>query len=200
MTLLTIMKMLHLVGLVMGFGGAVAADLLILRRAALTPIRAHTIRQAKILSHAVFAGLGLLWASGAALVWIRAAADPHFLLNEKLWAKVAIVIILTINGAAVHRFALGHVAQRVGLRLFDNLSANALAGLALIGAISSVSWFAPFLLGTAAELNFKVKMEDVLSVYAMAVVAAWLVIFTVASRFSSSAPEAEPSFDMRATG
>ena len=177
MTLLSILKILHLSGLVMGLGGAVLADFLILFQAVLRPVRQQTVESAHGLARIVFAGLGLLWISGAALVYIRVSADPHFMMNEKLWAKVIIVCILTINGIAVHRIALNHLASRIGHKLFDTQRPIETAGLTLIAAISSVSWFVPFVLGAASELNFKVKVLEVLGVYAATILATWCMVF-----------------------
>ena len=187
MSLLSILKIMHLSGLVMGLGGAVLADFLILFQAVLRPVRQQTIELAHGLARIVFAGLGLLWISGAALVYIRFSADPHFIMNEKLWAKVIIVSILTINGIAVHRIALNHLARRSGAKLFDTGRPIEMAGLTLVAALSSVSWFVPFVLGVATELNFKVKVLEVLGVYAATVLATWCMVFA-AARLASTRP------------
>jgi hypothetical protein len=180
MTLLTLVKLAHLVGLIMGFGAAAFADLTILREAVLKPVRQQTIDAARGLSHFVFMGLALLWASGIALVWLRASADPHFLMNQKLWAKVAIVCFLTINGLAVHKLALAELQSRIGLPLFDAARPAQMATLALIGAISSVSWAMPFALGAATELNFRVEAITLLGIWATLVIFAFGALLTIA--------------------
>ena len=177
MTLLSLIKILHLMGLIMGFGGAVLADLTILRNAILKPIRHQTVTTVRSLSHICFAGLGMLWVSGAALVYIRVSADPHMLMNEKLWAKIMIVIILSVNGIMVHRIALTRLVRREGRRLFTTDRQVEIARLTFIGAVSSVSWLLPFILGVATEFNFTVRAIEVLSFYLWLIVVAWTMMF-----------------------
>jgi hypothetical protein len=191
MSLLSLLKILHLWGLVMGFGGAVLADLLVLRQAVLRPVRRATVAAVRRLSHIVFAGLALLWASGLALVAVRAMADSHFLMNQKLWAKAAIVVVLTVNGFAIHRFALPALARRRGRRLFDATGPAAIAALCLMAAVSSVSWFMPFVLGAAAELNFRTPALLIVAVYGSLIAAAWVALCGLAfglAGYSASRP------------
>jgi hypothetical protein len=164
----------------MGFGGAIAADLTILRHAILSPIRQQTIELSKVLSHIVFGGLALLWVSGAMLVYLRVSADPHVLMNQKIWAKVVIVCILTINGIAVHRIALGHLVARRGRQLFDCKQPVHMGYLTFIAGVSSVSWIVPFALGVATEFNFKVTAIAVLGYYSCLVLLAWCAFLALA--------------------
>ena len=184
MTLLTVLKLMHLAGLVMGFGAAALADFTVLREAIFKPIRQQTIDMVRGLSHIVFVGLALLWASGIALVWLRASADPHMLMNQKIWAKVAIVCILTVNGIAVHGFAFRELQSRCGLRLFNLQQPEQMGKLSLIAAISSVSWMMPIVLGTATELNFKVEAISLLGLWAVLVIAVFCV-FQMIARLSA---------------
>ncbi len=180
MTFLTVVKMIHLVGLMMGFGGAVLTDFVALFGAILRPIDKLVIEISKVLSKIVFAGLFILWVSGAMLLYIRISNDSIVLTNEKIWAKVAIVLLLTINGFVVHRFALHRMAKRVGQKLFDAETPNETAALCFVASVSSVSWIVPFVLGTASELNYKVAVEDVLGAYANLIMIAWLAMYILA--------------------
>ena len=155
--------------------------MVIFRHGILRPVRRNTVPACRQLSHIVFAGLAILWVTGVALVYVRTAADPHFLMNQKLWAKVVIVVMLTVNGFAVHHFALPHVARRVGKRLFDGAPPLEAATLAMIAAVSSVSWFMPFVLGVASELNFRVPALELLAIYGAAIGMGWALLFILAS-------------------
>ena len=66
MDILAIVKLAHLVGLVMGLGGAMLADYTTLTRGVLRPVSPYTVHQMELLSHIVAVGLGLLWISGIA--------------------------------------------------------------------------------------------------------------------------------------
>jgi hypothetical protein len=176
MSAITLFKLVHLLGLVGGFGAAALADFLVLRKAILKPIDRQLIVWLTYLSRIAIGGLVLLWFSGIALVAARYGESAAILANEKVWAKVIIVILLTVNGMLVHYLALKRVEARLGLRLFDGLLLSECAGLSLIASISSMSWVFPFVLGTASELNHKVSVGAVLGVYALLVMLVWMVI------------------------
>jgi hypothetical protein len=73
------------------------------------------------------------------------------------------------------------VARRVGRRLFDAAPPLEAATLAMIAAVSSVSWFMPFVLGVASELNFKVPALELLAIYGAAIGMGWALLFILAS-------------------
>ncbi len=179
MHLLTFVKIAHLFGLVMGLGGAVLLDLTIFNRGIIRPISNYTVHQAEVLSRIVTAGLALLWFTGLALIWINLAEKPEYLTNQKLWAKIAIVIVLTVNGVFIHRHVLPILKEKIGCRLFDQLNRSHVALLTLMGSISFVSWTMPFVLGKASELNYVTPMHVILAAYCMAISAAWGGMFTM---------------------
>jgi|GEM_PF-5986663 len=179
MHLLTVVKMVHLIGLVMGFGGAVLLDLTIFKHGVLRPISKYTIHQAEMLSKVVSWGLTSLWCSGVALIVINLMDKPEYLTNQKLWAKIIIVVLLTLNGIFIHNRVLPYLKNQLGHRLFDNIESSDAVVLTFAGSISFVSWTTPFILGKASELNYVTPMWLILSVYLIAVLLAWIVMYTV---------------------
>lgn len=184
MTLLTIIKITHLIALVMGLGGAVLLDLTIFTRGVIRPVSQFTIHQAEVLSRFVSAGLVLLWASGAGLIWVNTMSKPEYLTNQKLWAKIAIVLILTINGIVVHKYILPFLKGSVGKPLFTGITGRYLAFLTFVGSISFVSWTVPVVLGMASELNYVTRMWVILAIYATAVFSTWCVMYLVMGSIS----------------
>jgi hypothetical protein len=181
LTLLTILKLVHLMGLIMGFGGAILADATIFLRGVIRPVSAYTLHQTTVLSHIVTAGLVILWTSGAGLIWINLLDKPEYLTNQKLWAKIAIVAVLTINGVLVHKLVLPFLKKSMGNRLFESADAKQIAGMTLLGGISLVSWTVPFVLGKASELNYVTPMFSILAIYGLCIAVAWALLFTVMS-------------------
>ena len=59
-------------------------------------------------------------------------------------AYVAIVSLLTANAIAVHAMVLPMLSARAGRRLFDIDRPGFMTALSFVGAVSVVSWFAPF--------------------------------------------------------
>lgn len=196
MSALAFMKFAHLVALVVGFGCAALADYLILRQAILRPITRQLTHWLHYISHFAFAGLAMLWVTGFGLIFIRYLDNPAVLTNQKLWAKIVIVILLSINGLIVHKHALRIVSERVGRKLFDQQPNAELMRLSMVAAVSSVSWITPMFLGVATELNNKVSVGPVLGVYAMFVLCAWgfMVLFVskIAPRFAGELPLLAP--------
>jgi hypothetical protein len=184
MHLLTFIKIFHLVGLIMGLGGAVLLDLTIFKHGVLRPISKFTIHQTELLSRFVTWGLILLWGTGFGLIAINLMDKPEYLTNQKLWAKMAIVVLLTINGVFVHNKVLPILRQKVGERIFEMANRRETLLLTLVGSVSFVSWTVPFVLGKASELNYVTPMWVIMSAYISAVISAWAIMFVIMSSVS----------------
>jgi hypothetical protein len=102
----------------------------------------------------------ILWASGAALVMFAYLAAPKTVFeNEKLWMKVAVVLILTLNG-----FALHFVSKRYkpGITFID------MKGwflMSCLGVISTTSWAWACFLGVGRAWNHKMPIATILPMY-----------------------------------
>jgi hypothetical protein len=181
LSVLTLLKITHLIGLIMGLGGAILADTTIFTRGVIRPVSAYTVHQAKFLSHVVSFGLVILWLSGGALIWVNTLAHPEYLTNQKLWAKMVIVVMLTINGVLVHKLVLPMLEKSLGNRLFDHVDTKRVLGMTFLGSVSFVSWTVPFVLGKASELNYVTPMLNILVVYIGFILVSWIGMFTVMS-------------------
>ena len=184
LSLFTLLKITHLVGLIMGLGGAILADYTIFTRGVIRPVSPFTIYQTEFLSRVVSAGLTILWITGIALIWINLIDHPQYLTNQKLWAKIAIVLLLTFNGVFVHKYILPILRRSIGYRLFADMPSRYIVVLTLLGSISIVSWTVPFVLGKASELNYVTPIWKILGVYAICVLAVWFAMFVVMSSIS----------------
>jgi hypothetical protein len=180
MQLLTIIKIVHLLGLVMGLGGALLLDATILSRGIMRPISEYLLHQMKILSRIVSAGLAILWVSGFALIWMNWLVKPEYIENPKLWAKIAIVCVLTLNGILIHAKIMPYMQKRLGQRMFESEPNKQLLLFTLVASVSAISWFTPFILGKASELNFVVPATTILLAYVSAVLVTWggMVVLT----------------------
>ena len=102
--------------------------------------------------------------------------EPAKLQNPKIWAKIAIVGVLSINGLLVHYFVLPRIRNQVGKRLLDGLSPFDCSLVLLAGTVSTISWYVPLILGAVPQLNYVVPAEVILSGYALLLVAVNTVI------------------------
>lgn len=149
----SVITFLHLSGLIFGVGGAWILDgfLLAHLNERLSKERYRTI---EFISKNVIAGLVILWISGFAFIVYYYHFSPEYLYNQKVWAKIFVVSMLTINGVLVHRVVLPYLKKTIGYTLFELLSNSEIRVMASIGAMSFISWLFPIVLGVTKTLNF----------------------------------------------
>ena len=154
MELKTPLIMLHLIGLALGVGAATLLDLVIIRFMVFGKISREHVRIVHTSAQVVAIGLTLLWASGLGFLLFYYLYAPANLTNEKIYAKMVIVLVLTINGYVIHRHILPLIKQNVGRPLFSGVSDKQRRVMLAAGAISATSWYVPLALGVLRELNF----------------------------------------------
>jgi hypothetical protein len=119
----------------------------------------HLADLQKTVSRALIA----LWVTGVAIVTLDASVKGWgYFANPKLQSKIAIVMLLTINGFALHKYVLP-LLQKAGSLLRLSFSQRLIAIFA--GAVSGVSWFYAALLGVGRPLNFKYSLVEILAAY-----------------------------------
>src|SRR5258708_22784754 len=169
----TFLTMGHLIGLTIGLGGATILVSIMLRLG----VQGRAIQQndanlVALVSKLVTWALVALWVSGIGFEIQYWYVSPDIMANPKVYAKLAIVVILTVNGMVLHSRVLPIVYRRVGQPLFDGLTSRELNTMLVCGTISMFSWYTPFFLGIAREMNFVVPATAILAVYAAMVAAA----------------------------
>ncbi len=162
----TVLIILHLVGLIFGFGAATIGDLLFAKAIFQNRMNHSQFRYLKLVTECVVFGLVILCVSGFGFLGLYYFGDQSLLDNEKLWSKVVIVLVLTINGLFMHDYVLPLFEKQLDRPLMnaDSMQKNVFL-LFAPGAISVVSWYFSMILGAAKELNFKVSMLQVLGLY-----------------------------------
>jgi hypothetical protein len=182
----TLLVCAHVFGVTIGFGAVLVIDAavaLLLQRRSISEGHLELIEFASALAAL---GLTVLWISGLGLLAFYYVKDPGALLNPKLHAKIVVVVILTLNGALVHRIVLPALGRSLGRRLFADMARARVAGCLAVGAVSSVSWFTPFFLGLFREFNFALTMPELLLLYATAVATALLLLLSLFGLFAGS--------------
>ncbi|WP_298190110.1 hypothetical protein [uncultured Pseudomonas sp.] len=124
------------------------------------------------LKNVVGLSLVVLWISGIAIIALDASsAGMQYFLNPKLQAKVAIVVLLTINGVVLHNMVLPAL-QKTGSLLKLPISMRNLAIFS--GALSGVSWFYAALLGVGRPLAWKYSLVELMAAYPLMIAGATL--------------------------
>ncbi len=140
----------HLVGLALGFGVAIMADLCA-ARSLFRPLQDHEFDDLHRYHRTVAFGLALFWASGLVLLWLRTGfALENF--SPKLIAKLCVVSLLTLNAYLIGRIGLPTMIAYAGtsfgaLPLSHRLRLGALAGM------SGAGWIAALALGVFSMLK-----------------------------------------------
>lgn len=170
----TVLIGLHLVGLVLGFGSAVFLDLYLVQYLWNLKLEPHTVEIARFGSKIVSIGLLILWLSGLGFLALYYFDTPEKLANPKIWSKVTIVSILTLNGLLIHRLVLEKLATKHGQLIMDNETDDGKSFLLISGSVSFVSWATAMTFGFVKELNGVISAQVLLSGYVLAIVAVYL--------------------------
>ena len=171
----TVLVLGHILALALGLGSALLADWIVLRKLAFGTVSQRAAQQLIDLSHAVCAGLVLIWITGAFLVADDAWDAPASIMNQKLWAKLAIVAAMTLNAVLLHRIVMPMVERRVGQPLFGTVFDRLPVASTLLGAVSVVSWMFAAYLGVARELNGQANLVPILAGYLSALLLTWVM-------------------------
>lgn len=131
------------------------------------------------LSRAACAGLVLVWITGALLVTSNAIEVPASLADQKLWAKLFIVAVLTFNALLLHGIVKPLVTSRVGHPPFMTVSNRLPIASILFGAVAAMSCLFAAYLGVAKKLNAEIDIVTVSTSYVIALLVTWLVGITL---------------------
>lgn len=130
------LKTLHIIGLCVGLGGAILADLLGLH--ALFATRAGSFSAVFRRIHGfVILGLTLVWASGLAIALLKFTWDA---LPQKVMVKVGFTALLTINALFI-RYRLLPLLNDRHRPLVAHLRAGQVLDVVLFASISFACWF-----------------------------------------------------------
>jgi hypothetical protein len=158
----TLIVYVHLISACIAVGILLIQDLALAktRGKALFP---NEIEELKRAATTISRALVVLWISGLTLVLIGYLDNPReYLLNEKLWAKFAVVVVLTVNGVLLHHFSFPRVCSQGGLLGLGNIEKTLVA---LTGSTSTISWLFACYLGIARPWNYTVDFGYVMFVY-----------------------------------
>ena len=124
----------------------------------------------------VFIALVVLWATGSGLVTMGYFENPEFFSNQKIWAKISVVIILSLNGVFLHFYSFPKV---VGNKAILQLPSADQKWIGCSGALSTVSWLFACYLGIARTWNYSVDYSSIMLLYAGLVFFAFIVAHEV---------------------
>jgi hypothetical protein len=177
---------LHLVACCVAIGLVFMSDLDMVKR--LLTGGAATLDEKHLggLHQTLVRALLVLWLTGSGLVamdvWTKGA---EILNNPKLQSKIAIVVLLTINGVVLHHTVLP-MLKRAGALMRLTFNQRMLA--IFVGAVSGVSWFYAAMLGIGRPLNWKYSLGEILAAYPALILAGFvsMVFLTAWSQYRAT--------------
>lgn len=140
----------HLIGLALGFGVAILADLCA-ARSLVRPLYDHEFEDLHRYHRTVAFGLALFWASGLTLLWLRTGFDPDN-FSPKLIAKLCVVSLLTVNAYLIGRIGLPTMMAWAGHR-FGTLPLAHRLRLASLAGMSGAGWISALALGVFSMMK-----------------------------------------------
>lgn len=149
MDIYTLIVGLHVVGTILGTGGATVAELQITKALKDKQVDASEKALLHVNYTMIRVGMALLFVSILAMFWYHLEAGNRFILtSEKLWIKDLMFIMIFVNAIALHK---------------------RLVPLWLGASISFTSWWGATLLGLAGRLPY--SFETYLFAYVVAIFA-----------------------------
>lgn len=171
----------HLSGLAFGIGGAWILDLYILKKMHKSPISSENIQIITFVSKVVIIGLAMLWLSGLSFIVFYNFVQPELLLNHKIWAKAAIVIVLTVNGYYLHKMVIPVIVKNKNKMLIRAVTLKQINTLTFVGCISFISWPLAMFLGTFRSINFTFSFLEIISAYVVLLMISLAIAFYLKS-------------------
>lgn len=140
----------HLVGLALGFGVAILADLCA-ARSLFRPLDDRDFDTLHQYHRTVALGLALFWASGLILLWLRTGFEPAN-FSPKLMAKLGVVSLLTVNAILIGRIGLPTMRAWYGFR-YGSLPLAHRLRLAALAGMSGAGWISALALGVFSAMK-----------------------------------------------
>jgi uncharacterized membrane protein len=162
----TVLTYIHLLSLASAFGSALVAEHLIFSRS--REFSRESYDTLIFAARTVTVSLLLLWLTGIGLVIVGYLGDPHYIENQKIWAKVSIVVLMSINGVYIHSRLLPRFAELAHGGRFIRTTAES-ARMRFAFAVSLAGWLIAAFYGAAKFLSHGYTFGELYGVYLMAV-------------------------------
>ncbi len=140
----------HLLGLVLGLGGALILDVMIFHFLNNFKISTREAVIMHLLSQMIVLGLILLFVSGVAIMFTDLQG---YLENQRFLMKMTVVGVVALNGVVLNLYVAPKM-ELISLREEDRESNQTLVKVSfIVGAVSAISWLAAFFLAMIGILD-----------------------------------------------
>jgi hypothetical protein len=172
---------IHLLSLAVALGSMLVAEHLVSERvlfARRKPFTADVFETVLFASHVVSVALLLLWLSGIGFVVLGYVDNPAYIENQKIWAKVSIVVVMSLNGIYIHRTLLPRLLEvSQGGSFIHGMAESARFRLSFSASIAG--WLLAAFYGTAKFLNHGYQYGGLFGLYLVIVIVLFAVSYVV---------------------
>ena len=172
----TMLVYFHLLSLAAAFGSVLVAEYLIFSRH--RQFSRDSYDTVIFASRTATVSLLLLWLTGFGLVSVGYLGDPAYIANQKIWAKISIVLLMSINGVYIHRWLLPRFADVASGGLLIRTAVES-ARMRLAFAISLAGWLITAFYGAAKFLNQGYLYGELYGLYLTVVVMIFVFSYLV---------------------
>jgi hypothetical protein len=185
----TFLVYVHLISTCVALGTIVITDLRLMAK--VMGYRVVIPRPERFETFMISAAFALLYLTGAAIVWLALQDNPQYLHNEKLQAKLVLVLLLSANAVFLHQRVFPFLSRSMPVSAWKRIEwAKVASGVSLSNSI----WFFCGFLGIARVWNNTVSIWFVLTI----AVAVWMIAFVAVNSVlflaSRDAPMPEPDW------
>lgn len=174
-----ILTVFHLLGVVLGMGGAFASDAIFFSSIRDERVSETEVRFLKLGGKLVWSGLFIIVISGAFLFLQDSEA---YLASAKFLSKMTIVGILIANGLVFHLIHIPRFHRHAGYHFpSSDEFMRAVPFLLFGGVISTTSWLSAFILGMWRGIPY--SYVEIMSVYGIIIVIGIAVTSVFKKRF-----------------
>lgn len=178
----TFLVFLHLLATCIAVGILLIQDFALARTHG-RPLSRSEIADLQLSASRVCNALIVLWITGLAIVLNGYLGHPDYVLNEKLWVKITVVFILTLNGVVLHYYAFPRITTGEGI---SNLKLTEKTLVALSGSVSTTSWLFACYLGIARSWSFSTSYASMMLIYFSLATTGFIIGYLCITYFSKS--------------
>jgi hypothetical protein len=184
---------IHLISCCVAIGLVLSSDIAAVKQLLSgDPNAGHDREHLLSLKRTVSVALIALWITGIAIIWMDVSVKGlSYFENPKIQAKIAVVVLLTLNGFVLHNVVLP-MMEKAGSLLKMPFNNQFLAIFS--GAFSGVSWFYAAMLGVGRPLAWKYSLIELLAAYPILIVGGTTMMLTLTT-WSKSKANSNLNFD-----
>lgn len=185
----TLIVYIHLLATCIAIGTIVLTDLRLMAK--VMGYRVVIPRPERLETTLITAALTVLYLTGALIVLLGLEANPDYLDNEKLLAKLLLVGLLTANAVMLHKAVFPILGRS---RPVSQWSRREWLTVSASVSLSNTVWLFCAFLGVARVWNNSVSMAFVLGVAASIWLVAFLLVNAVLKLAARDAPKPQPDW------